>query len=38
MQLSMDKVGREREKADYAVANMGFKTQDNKEIMLDLTD
>lgn len=34
----MDKVGREREEADYAVANMGFKTQENEEIMLDFTD
>ena len=24
----MDRVRREREEADYAVANMGFKTQD----------
>ena len=33
----MDKVGRER-KVDYAITNKDFKTQDNKEIMLDLTN
>lgn len=34
----MDKVGRERNEVDYAITNEDFKTQDNKEIMLDLTN
>ena len=34
----MDKVGRERKEVDYAVTNKDFKTQDKKEIMLDLTN
>ena len=34
----MDKVGKERKEVDYAITNEDFKTQDNKEIKLDLTN
>lgn len=34
----MDKVGKERKEVDYTITSKDFKTQDNTETMLDLTN
>lgn len=34
----MDKVGKERKEVDYTITSKDFKTQENTETMLDLTN